>query len=162
MKILSTKIWAAVAAVYGWDSGKKMDIFCLWVGPPRSRPILPFWQSIYGDTLPWSLWYRLRLQEPQESVPLYLVLLTHEERLHILSNVVSHARPVYPLARPGGPYFAPNLIANAETSVQNVPWRVLLFQLWCNCALSVTTSYSTVGWSSLEGPSWANNVQYIA
>lgn len=39
-------------------------------------------EKIYGDTLPWSLWYRLRLQEPQESVPLYLVLLTHEARLH--------------------------------------------------------------------------------
>lgn len=147
---------------------EKMGIFCLWVGPPRSRPILPFWQSrekIYGDTLPWSLCYRLRLQEPQESVPLYLVLLTHEARLHILSNVVSHARPVVPSLLQGLvvhiDYFVPNLIANAKTSVQNVPWRVLLFQLWCNCALSVTTSYSTVGWSSLEGPSWAN-VQYIA
>lgn len=34
--------------------------------------------------------------DPQESVPLYLVLLTHEARLHILCNVVSHARPVVP------------------------------------------------------------------
>jgi hypothetical protein len=106
-------------------------------------------RKIYGDTLPWSLWYRLRLQEPQESVPLYLVLLTHEARLHILSNVVSHARPVVPPLLQGLvvhiDYFVPNLIANAETSVQNVPWKVLLFQLWCNCALSVTTSYFTVG-----------------
>lgn len=82
-----------------------------------------------------------------EEGPLYLVLLIHEARLHILSNVVSHARPVVPPLLQGVhiDYFVPNLIANAETSVQNVPWRVLLFQLWCNCALSVTTSYSTVG-----------------
>lgn len=122
---------------YGWSRCKKFaSFFCLWVGPPRSRPILPFWQSrekIYGDTLPWSLWYRLRLQEPQESVPLDLVLLTHEARLHILSNVVSHARPVVPPLLQGLVVhiddFVPNL---AETSVQNVLWRVLLFQLWCN------------------------------
>lgn len=99
-------------------------------------PYSLFWQSrekIYGDTLPWSLWYRLRLQEPQESVPLDLVLLTHEARLHILSNVVSHARPVVPPLLQGLVVhiddFVPNL---AETSVQNVLWRVLLFQLWCN------------------------------
>lgn len=99
-------------------------------------PYSLFWQSgekIYGDTFPWSLWYRLRLQEAQESVPLDLVLLTHEARLHILSNVVSHARPVVPPLLQGLVVhiddFVPNL---AETSVQNVLWRVLLFQLWCN------------------------------
>ena len=168
MNILSTKIWATLAAVYGWDSGKKWTYFVCESVHHDQDPYSLFWQSrekIYGDTLPWSLWYRLRLQEPQESVPLYLVLLTHEARLHILSNVLSHARPVVPPLLQGLVVhiddFVPNLIANAETSVQNVPWRVLLFQLWCNCALSVTTSYSTVGWSSLEGPSWAN-VQYIA
>lgn len=49
------------------------------------------------------------------------VLLTHEARLHILSNVVSHARPVVPPLLQGLvvhiDYFVPNLIANAETSV---------------------------------------------
>ncbi len=59
------------------------------------------------------------------------------------------ARPVVPPLLQGLvvhiDYFVPNLIANAETSVQNVLWRVLLFQLWCNFTLSVTTSYSTVG-----------------
>ena len=104
-------------------------------------PYSLFWQSrekIYGDTLPWSLWYRLRLQEPQESVPLDLVLLTHEARLHILSNVVSHARPVVPPLLQALVVhiddFLPNL---AETSVQNVLWRVLLFQLWCNFTAAI-------------------------
>lgn len=99
---------------------KKMGIFCESVHHDQDRPILPhFWQSsdkIYGDTLPW--WYRQRLQEPKKSVPLYLVLLTHEARLHILSNVVSHARPVVPSLLQGLvvhiDYFVPNLIANAK------------------------------------------------
>lgn len=50
-------------------------------------------------------------------------------------------------ARPGGLHrlFVPNLIAKGERSVQNVPWKVLLFRLWSNCALSVKTSYFTAG-----------------
>lgn len=76
---------------------------------------------------------RATLKEPQESVPPYLVLLTHEERLHILRNIVSHARPVSTSAFfcqglvVHINHFVPNLIANVETSVQNVPCESFSF-----------------------------------